>query len=55
VDTSFQWSPFQDYVYSQWSNDIGAAINGKGSFAQAMDRLQTEVSSYAKNQGFTVR
>jgi multiple sugar transport system substrate-binding protein len=55
VDTSFQWSPFQDYVYSQWSNDIGAAINGKGTFAQAMDRLQTEVSSYAKNQGFTVR
>jgi len=54
VDTSFQWSPFQDYVYTQIGNQLGAAINGKSNFEQAMNNLQSSVVTYAKNQGFTV-
>jgi multiple sugar transport system substrate-binding protein len=54
VDTSFQWSPFQDYVYSQYTNQIGNAVNGKISFEQAINNLQGNVVSYAKEQGFTV-
>jgi multiple sugar transport system substrate-binding protein len=54
VDTSFQWSPFQDYVYTQMTNQLGVAINGKSTFEQAMNNLQSSVVTYAKNQGFTV-
>jgi multiple sugar transport system substrate-binding protein len=55
VDTSFQWSPFQDYVYTQMGNDLSAAVNGKMSFSQAMTTLQNTLVTYAKNQGFTVQ
>src|SRR6266568_1764263 len=54
VDTNFQWSPFQDYVYTQYGNQIGNAVNGKISFEQAMNNLQTSIITYAKGQGFTV-
>lgn len=55
INTSFQWSPFTDYVYSQWINDFGKAINGSTSYEQAMHKLQTDVTSYATSQGFTVK
>ncbi len=54
VDTNFQWSPFQDYVYTQYGDQIGNAVNGKISFEQAMNNLQTSTITYAKGQGFTV-
>ena len=54
VDTSFQWSPFQDYVYTQIGDQLGAAISGKITFEQAMNNLQSSVVTYAKSQGFTV-
>ncbi len=54
VDTNFQWSPFQDYVYTQMGNQLGLAINGKSTFEQAMNNLQSNVVTYAKNQGFSV-
>jgi len=54
VDTTFQWSPFQDYVYTQWQNDFGLAINGKSSFPQALEKLQSDTVTYAKSQGFSV-
>jgi len=54
VDTNFQWSPFQDYVYTQYGNQIGDAVNGKISFEQAINNLQTNLVDYAKSQGFTV-
>jgi len=54
VDTSFQWSPFQDYVYTQTSDQLSSAISGKVTFEQAMHNLQNNVVNYAKSQGFTV-
>jgi multiple sugar transport system substrate-binding protein len=54
VDTTFQWSPFQDYVYTQWQDDFGQAINGKISFDQALQKLQSDTVAYAKSQGFSV-
>ncbi len=54
VDTSFQWSPFQDYVYTQLGDQLGSAISGKITFEQAMHNLQNNVVNYAKSQGFTV-
>src|SRR6266516_3101179 len=54
VDTNFQWSPFQDYVYTQMGDQLGVAINGKSTFEQAMNKLQSSVVTYAKSQGFTV-
>ena len=55
VDVSFQWSPFQDYVYTQLGNDLSNAVNGKTSFTDAMNTLQSTLVSYAKAQGFTVK
>src|SRR6266496_3783392 len=40
VNLTFQWSPFQDYVYSQMGTYLGQAVNGTISFADAMHRLQ---------------
>lgn len=54
VDTTFQWSPFQDYVYTQWQDDFGLAINGKISFDQALQKQQSDTVNYAKSQGFSV-
>jgi multiple sugar transport system substrate-binding protein len=55
VDTHFQWSPFQDYVYSQLQEQLGLATQGKQSFAKALHKTQAIVVAYAKAQGFTVK
>ena len=55
VDTGFEWSPFQDYVYTQQSEQFGAAASGDIEYTQVPDNLQDKVSSYARQQGFTVR
>lgn len=54
VNTSFQWSPFQDYVFTQLQDQLGSAVNGKISFPQAIQNTQKTVVSYAQAQGFTV-
>jgi multiple sugar transport system substrate-binding protein len=54
VVTTFQWSPFQDYVYTQLQNQLASAVSGKITFAQALQNTQTSVVSYAQAQGFTV-
>jgi multiple sugar transport system substrate-binding protein len=54
VITTFQWSPFQDYVYTQLQNQLASAVSGKITFAQALQNTQNSVVSYAQAQGFTV-
>jgi multiple sugar transport system substrate-binding protein len=54
VITTFQWSPFQDYVYTQLQNQLASAVSGKITFAQALQNAQNSVVSYAQAQGFTV-
>jgi multiple sugar transport system substrate-binding protein len=55
VDPSFQWSPFQDYVNQTMGDELGAAASGKGTLAEAFDRLQDQFVQYATDQGFTVK
>jgi multiple sugar transport system substrate-binding protein len=55
VDLGFEWSPFQDYVYTQMTEQFGAAVTGDVEFTQVPDNLQEKVTSYAKQQGFKVR
>jgi multiple sugar transport system substrate-binding protein len=55
VDTHFQWSPFQTYVYSQLQAQFALAAQGKESFAAALHKTQKSVVAYAKSQGFTVK
>jgi len=54
VVTSFQWSPFQDYVFSEFNDTVGTAFTKKGDLDAALDSWQGAVVKYAKDQGFTV-
>ncbi|HEX8035393.1 MAG TPA: extracellular solute-binding protein [Ktedonobacterales bacterium] len=54
VNTNFQWSPFQDYVYTQMGDVVGSAQSGKMSFSDALNQLQATVVTYGKQQGFNV-
>ncbi|HLI70540.1 MAG TPA: sugar ABC transporter substrate-binding protein [Ktedonobacteraceae bacterium] len=54
VNTSFQWSPIEDYVNTQLQDQLSSAVQGKITFAQALQNTQNAVVSYAQSQGFTV-
>jgi len=54
VEKGFEWSPFQDYVYTQMTEQFGAAASGDTEFSQVPANLQEKVTSYAKQQGFKV-
>jgi len=54
VNTSFQWSPIEDYVNTQLQDQLASAVQGKITFAQALLNTQNAVVSYAQTQGFTV-
>jgi multiple sugar transport system substrate-binding protein len=54
VEKGFEWSPFQDYVYTQMEEQFGAAASGDTEFSQVPETLQEKVTSYAKQQGFKV-
>ncbi len=55
VDTSWQFSPFDDYASAQQNTVLAAAEKGTYSFAQAMAKEQATIISYARAQGFTVQ
>lgn len=54
VNTSFQWSPFEDYVLTQLQDQLASAVQGKITFDQALHNAQSTVVAYAQSQGFTV-
>jgi multiple sugar transport system substrate-binding protein len=54
VDTSFVWSPFQDQVFSDWNETVGAALVDKGDVAEGTRAWQDRVVGFAETQGFTV-
>lgn len=54
VSKDFQWSPFQDYVYTSLSDTLGKAVTSKGDLTAALDDWQKSVQDYAKKQGFEV-
>lgn len=54
VDVSFQWSPFQDFVYSTMNDEVGKAMTGQQSLPDALRAVQRKTTDYAKQQGFAV-
>jgi multiple sugar transport system substrate-binding protein len=54
VDVNFQWSPFTDFVYTTYADELNAVIAGTQTFEQAMQNLEDKVKVYAQDQGFTV-
>lgn len=54
VAKDFQWSPFQDQIYTEWAV-VGKAIAEKTDVLVALKTFQANVVKYAKDQGFTVR
>jgi len=54
VDVTFQWSPFQDFVYSTMNDEVGKAVSGQQSLAEALHAVQRKTTDYAQQQGFTI-
>jgi multiple sugar transport system substrate-binding protein len=54
VDSSFQWSPWTDYVYNQMTIEFTKAATGKETWDQALNNLQNEVTVFAKSSGYKV-
>ncbi|MFO1143892.1 MAG: extracellular solute-binding protein [Amaricoccus sp.] len=55
VDPSFEFAPFQDYVNTHIQDELAAAVGGKGTLAEAFDRVQDAIVEYATDQGYTVK
>ena len=51
---TFEWTPFQDFVYSTMGDETTLALTGKASWASILDTVQAKVVAYAKKQGFKV-
>ena len=51
---SFEWTPFQDFVYSTMADETTLALTGKASWSSILDTVQKKVVAYAKKQGFKV-
>jgi multiple sugar transport system substrate-binding protein len=54
VKTDFTWSPVQDYVFSDFNDTVGKAMTSKADLTTALTQWQDSVTTYAKQQGFTV-
>lgn len=54
VDTRFQWSPWTTYFYDRYSAEASKAVKGQETWNQALATMQTAVSQFAQQQGYTV-
>jgi multiple sugar transport system substrate-binding protein len=54
VNTGWQWPPFLDQSVTDWTSTVGKALAGKGSLAAATGQWESQLTAYAKNQGFNV-
>jgi multiple sugar transport system substrate-binding protein len=54
VDPEFQWPPFLDQAVNDWDETVGKSFADKTDTNAALDQWQERLSTYAKNQGFTV-
>jgi multiple sugar transport system substrate-binding protein len=55
VDLSFQWPPFLDRVVTDWTETVGKSLADKSDTVAALGTWQSRLTTYAKNQGFTVK
>ncbi len=54
VDPTYEFAPFQDYVNQVIGDELNAAVGGKGTLSEALDRVQDTIVAYATDQGYTV-
>ncbi|MCD0446908.1 extracellular solute-binding protein [Glycomyces sp. A-F 0318] len=54
VAPDFQWAPFQDQVYADFTETVGTAFTERTDAVAAMEAWQAAVEEYAEYQGFTV-
>ena len=50
----FQWPPFLDQAVNDWDETVGKSLADKTDTDAALDQWQARLTTYAKNQGFTV-
>ena len=55
VNPDFQWPPFLDQVVTDWTETVGKSLADKGDAVAALATWQSRITTYAKNQGFTVK
>jgi multiple sugar transport system substrate-binding protein len=55
VDLAFQWPPFLDQVVTDWVETVGKSLTDKTDAVAALDQWQSRITTFAENQGFTVR
>jgi multiple sugar transport system substrate-binding protein len=55
VNLSFQWPPFLDQVVTDWTETVGKSLADKTDSVAALDQWQSRITTFAKNQGFTVQ
>jgi multiple sugar transport system substrate-binding protein len=55
VNTSFQWPPFLDQVVTDWTETVGKSLADKSDTVASLDQWQKRITTFAKNQGFTVQ
>lgn len=55
VHVEFAWSPFTDFVYTTYADELNAVKAGTITFEQAMQNMQDKVTAFASDQGFTVQ
>ena len=54
VNPSFDWPPFLDQVVTDWTATVGTSLADKTDTVAALAQWQSQLVTYAKNQGFTV-
>ncbi|MET7698807.1 sugar ABC transporter substrate-binding protein [Streptomyces sp. NPDC005485] len=55
VSPDFQWPPFLDQVATDWTETVGKSLAGRSDTVTALGTWQSRITTYAKNQGFTVK
>jgi len=54
VSSTFEWPPFLDEFTTDWTDTVGKALADKTDAVTALATLESQLTTYAKNQGFTV-
>ncbi|MES5824141.1 extracellular solute-binding protein [Streptomyces sp. RG80] len=55
VNSSFQWPPFLDQAATDWTETVGKSLADRSDTVAALGSWQSRLTTYAKNQGFTVK
>jgi len=54
VNTSFQWSPFTEFLFTELSSEVTAAFSGTTTISDALAATQSAVIKYGNASGYNV-